>query len=133
MWLTFSVIDEGSNGSTPGIIAHIRDKSGKTLFSYHAGLRGLDTKKPLENDTLIWYASATKIHTATAAMQLVERGKLALDDENVVEKLCPELSKLKVLTSIDGEGQPVYEEKRQKITVRMLMSHTCELQSLSSD
>jgi CubicO group peptidase (beta-lactamase class C family) len=30
-------------------------------------------------DTMVWIASMTKAITATAAMQLVERGKLALD------------------------------------------------------
>lgn len=75
---------------------------------------------------MFWYASACKLSTATACLQLVEQGKLELDDEEVVEKICPELHELKVLTGLDSEGKPVYEEKKAKITTRMLLNHICE-------
>jgi CubicO group peptidase (beta-lactamase class C family) len=56
-----------------------------------------------------------------ACMQLVEQGALKLDDVESVEKLAPELKRVKVLK--DG----VLVEKKKGITLRMLLSHTGEL------
>jgi CubicO group peptidase (beta-lactamase class C family) len=52
-------------------------------------------------------------------MQLVEQGKLTLDDGDEIEGLCPELRDIKVLNS-DGSTS----EKNKKITLRMLLTHT---------
>lgn len=52
-------------------------------------------------------------------MQLVEAGKLALDDPAQVEKLYPELKQVKVL---QDDGSLV--EKKRGITPRMPLTHT---------
>lgn len=57
-------------------------------------------------------------------MQLVEQGRLSLDDTDQVEKLCPELAKVKILTGFDENDKPILVEKKKKITLRMLLSHT---------
>lgn len=57
-------------------------------------------------------------------MQLVEQGKLALDDADLVEKLCPELKDVKILKGFDDVGKPILVEKKNRITLRMLLSHT---------
>jgi len=51
-------------------------------------------------------------------MQLVEQGKLSLDDSGQVEKLAPELKAVQVFEN----GQLV--PKKRAITLRMLLSHT---------
>jgi hypothetical protein len=66
-----------------------------------------------------WLASCTKLVTGITCMQLVEHGNLRLDDSDQVEKLCPELSNIKVLQE---DGSLV--EKENCITLRMLMTHT---------
>jgi CubicO group peptidase (beta-lactamase class C family) len=43
------------------------------------GVQDLETKAPVDENTLFHWASITKTFTAIAAMQLVERGKLDLD------------------------------------------------------
>ena len=58
-----------------------------------------------------------------SALQLVERGLMALDDATDIEKYLPELGQLKVLKGYDGE-EPVFEEQEAKITLRMLLTHT---------
>jgi CubicO group peptidase (beta-lactamase class C family) len=70
-------------------------------------------------DNVYWIASCTKMLTGIACMQLVEQGKLKLDDGEHIENLCPELKKLKVLKP-DGS----LEEKKNGITLRMLLTHT---------
>ncbi|CAI7587620.1 unnamed protein product [Penicillium bialowiezense] len=50
--------------------------------------------KSVTSDSLCWIASMTKLVTAVAVMQLVERGLISLDD-NVCE-IIPELKNMKV-------------------------------------
>lgn len=52
-------------------------------------------------------------------MQLVEQGKLSLDDADLAGKLCPELKEVKILKG----GKLV--AKKNRITLRHLLSHTC--------
>jgi len=61
---------------------------------------------------------------AIAAMQLVEQGKLTLDDGDLVESICPELKSIKILKNVDDNGNPEFVEKKAKITLRMLLTHT---------
>lgn len=78
-------------------------------------------------DSVFWIASCTKMITGVACMQLVEQGKLSLDDADLVEKLCPELKSVKILKGFDENGKPVLVKKKTGITLRMLLSHTGEL------
>ena len=63
---------------------------GNTIFQKAPGRTSIDPDgaKPLQINALYWGASLTKLVTAVAVMQLVERGILSLDDE-VREKLPP--------------------------------------------
>ena len=70
-------------------------------------------------DSVFWIASCTKMIAGLACMQLVEQGKLHLDDGDEIENLIPELRNLQVLQK-DGKLVP----KNKKITLRMLLSHT---------
>src|SRR5881409_4262704 len=62
----------------PGIVAAAATDKG-TLYEGAFGKRELGKQAPMAPDTVVWIASMTKAITATAAMQLIERGKLALD------------------------------------------------------
>jgi len=70
-------------------------------------------------DNVFWIASCTKMIAGLACMQLVEQGKLHLDDGDEMETLVPELKENKVMKK-DGS----LAEKKGKITLRMLLSHT---------
>ncbi len=62
----------------PGIVAvAVTDKG--TLYEGAFGTREIGKNAPMTLDTVVWIASMTKAITATAAMQLVEQGKLSLD------------------------------------------------------
>jgi methyl acetate hydrolase len=76
-------------------------------------------------DTVFWLLSMTKAVTATACMQLVEQGKLQLDEP--VGKLLPDLASPKVLEGFDASGAPRLRPARRPITLRHLLTHTSGL------
>ena len=122
------IIDSYTNKANgpPAISCSIVDKTGNTLLNHASGVLELGSPEPVTTSTLFWFASCTKLVTAIATMQLVEQGKLSLDDGDEVESWLPELRDKKVLVET-AEGQLVFHEKKQKITLRMLLSHTGQL------
>lgn len=103
----------------PGATVVVVGKDGDELFAHSAGTRGLGSKQAMSLNNVFWIASCTKVVTAMACMQLVERGELKLDDGAQLEGLCPELKDLKVAKA-DGS----FEDKKRQITLRMLLTHT---------
>jgi D-alanyl-D-alanine carboxypeptidase len=61
-------------------VAYALVSNGKLLGSGVAGVRDLSTGAPVTARTLFRIGSATKMFTALAIAQLVERGRLSLDD-----------------------------------------------------
>jgi methyl acetate hydrolase len=57
-------------------------------------------------------------------MQLVERGLTSLDSHSEISKHLPELVKLPLLQGYDRDGKAILEKPKNRITLRMLMSHT---------
>ncbi|KAG8530780.1 uncharacterized protein KY384_004137 [Bacidia gigantensis] len=108
----------------PGCVFVAVDKAGKTLFQHASGVRGTDTAEPMTLDTVFWIASCTKMIGGIAAMQLVEKGILRLDDADLVERIAPELVHIKILKGFDDTGRPQLVDKKNRITMRMLLSHT---------
>jgi len=86
------------------------------------GKRALPSGAAMTVDTLFWIASMTKAITSTAAMQLVERGKLALD--RLIRDVLPQLAAAKVLEGFDSAGEPKLRPAGRDITLRHLLTHT---------
>ncbi|RMD39259.1 hypothetical protein DV735_g5871, partial [Chaetothyriales sp. CBS 134920] len=107
------------NKGIPGLVGIAIGKDGKELYAHAAGKRGFGSSEPMTLDSIFWIASCTKMITGVACMQLVEQGKLALDDADQVARLCPEIKNLSVLQP-DGQLVPA----KRGITLRMLLSHT---------
>jgi CubicO group peptidase (beta-lactamase class C family) len=105
--------------SLPGVVGVIVGKDGTEHFAHAAGKRGYGSSDAMTLDSIFWIASCTKMITGIACMQLVEQGKLSLDDPSQVEELCPEMRDLKVLLA---DGSLV--EKKRGISLRMLLTHT---------
>ena len=74
-------------------------------------------------DTVVWIASMTKAITATAAMQLVERGKLGLEEAGE-RRWSPSWRRAQVLEGFDRAGKPRLRAPRRPITLRHLLTHT---------
>jgi CubicO group peptidase (beta-lactamase class C family) len=105
----------------PGVVAMaVTDKA--QVYEGAFGKRNLATGPDMTLDTVFWIASMTKAVTATAAMQLVEQGKLALDQP--LGGLLPELASPQVLAGFDPQGKPQLRPAQRPITLRHLLTHT---------
>lgn len=69
---------------------------GEKIYDRFSGVAKRETGKAVDEKTLWWIYSASKISTCIAAMQLVEQGKLALEDP--VSKYIPSFASLRVKT-----------------------------------
>jgi methyl acetate hydrolase len=108
----------------PGLAAAVRLPGGEVVEAA-AGVRGLDNPAPMTPDTVFWIASFTKAITTAGALQLVEEGRLRLDDP--VGDLLPALAAPSVLKGFDDAGKPRLEAAREPITLRRLLAHTSGL------
>lgn len=68
-----------TNQQVPGLAATVTYR-GDLVFAGGAGVADLETRREMSADTVVYAGSLTKIMTAMLALQLVERGKLSLDD-----------------------------------------------------
>jgi len=73
-------------------------------------------------DSVMWIASMTKPVTAVASMQLVEQGRIQLDEP--AARWAPDLDKVQLLEGFDADGTPRLRPPRRPITLRHLLSHT---------
>ena len=109
----------------PGIVALVTDRKG-VIYQGTFGVADVASGCPLTPDALFRIASMTKAITSAAAMQLIEQGKLALDDP--AEKYLPELAKLPVFDSFDAKtGDYRLHPTSKPMTVRHVFTHTSGL------
>src|ERR1035441_6973738 len=92
-----------SNHHVPGLSVAVIDR-GRVLLTKGYGLADVENSVPAGADTVYRIASVSKSITATAAMKLVEGGKLDLDAP--IQKYCPD-----------------FPQKPWPITTRELLSH----------
>jgi CubicO group peptidase (beta-lactamase class C family) len=108
-------------GDVPGVVAMAATRQGP-VYQGAFGTRAVPDGPAMTVDTVFWIASMTKAITSTAAMQLVEQGKLSLDGP--IADVLPELAAPQVLDGFDAEGKPRLRPARRPITLRHLITHT---------
>lgn len=87
-------------------------RGGEEIFSAFCGRRDIPANKPVTRDTRFRAASVSKLFTIFALLQLVEQGKISLDDDAG-----------KFLGfALRNPNQP-----QKKISVRMLAGHTSSI------
>jgi CubicO group peptidase (beta-lactamase class C family) len=121
-----NVVDEvlrqaADTKEVPGVVAVAANSDG-VIYEGAFGKRDLAKGTDMTADSVFWIASMTKALTATAAMQLVEQGKLQLDEP--ISKVLPELAAPQVLEGFDDKGQPKMRPAKRPITLRQLLTHT---------
>jgi methyl acetate hydrolase len=109
----------------PGVVALITDRD-RVLYQSAFGVADVSTGRPLTADALFRIASMTKPVTSVALMQLVEQGRIGLDDP--AEKYLPELVGLKVISSFDATtGAYQVRPASRAPTVTHFLTHTSGL------
>ncbi len=113
-----------ANGKIPGAIVLIRQHD-KPVYHEFFGVRDVETKLPMTDDTIFRLLSMTKPITSVAAMMLVDKGKLRLDDP--VAKYIPSFSAAKVgveRKAANGDRTLDLVPANRPITIADLMTHT---------
>ena len=113
-------VDDGSHAGYILLLA----RDGKIVDWYAHGYADATTKTPIQKDSIVRLFSMSKLITTTAAMILVEEGKLKLTDR--ADQYLPALKNLKVFTGGTADA-PVLEDARSPITVHQLLTHTAGL------
>lgn len=108
----------------PGVVAMATDRQ-RNIYEGAAGVRAMDDPAPMTTDTVCAIFSTTKAVAGTAALQLVEDGKLDLDAP--AKGYLPEIGRLQVLDGFDADGKPRLRAPRRDVTTRMLLLHTAGL------
>jgi CubicO group peptidase (beta-lactamase class C family) len=103
-------------GRVPGLALALIQK-GKPLYVKSYGLRSVERKQPLETDTVMYGASLTKLAFAYMVMQLVDEGKLKLDQpiSAYLKKPLPDYPKYSDLAN---------DSRWRALTPRTLLGHT---------
>jgi CubicO group peptidase (beta-lactamase class C family) len=94
----------------------------KVIYTGAFGKRDSASGMDVASDSIFAIASMTKAITSTAALQLVERGKLSLHEP--ASKHLPELEKLEVLEGFDAAGKPMLRPAKKQVTLAQLLTHT---------
>lgn len=108
-------------GGAPGVVAMATDRNGN-VYEGASGKRELGKDQPMTTDSVFAIFSTTKAICGTAIMQLVEEGKIKLDDP--AKKYVPEIGEVGVLTGFGADGKPTTRPPKRDITVNDLMLHT---------
>ena len=113
--------DAIDRNDVPGVVATAVTREGP-VYEGAFGKRASPDGPAITADTVFWIASMTKAVTSTAAMQLVEQQKLALDEP--IATVLPELARPQVLEGFAPAGEPRLRPAQRPITLRHLITHT---------
>ena len=119
----------------PGAVTLVM-RRGKVVHYDVQGYMDIESKKPMEKDSLFRMYSMTKPVTAVAIMMLYEEGKLMLDDP--ISKFIPAFANQTVIVhqppagkALDWPSGRVYTVPVERgVTIRDLLTHTAGLASL---
>jgi CubicO group peptidase (beta-lactamase class C family) len=117
--ITESVRKMVEDGSLAGAVTLVW-QAGKVLQAAGVGWREIDSRLPMERNTLFRIASMTKPITSTAALMLWEEGRFALNDP--IARWAPEFSQMRVLRSPNGALDQT-DPAARPITFEDLLTH----------
>jgi CubicO group peptidase (beta-lactamase class C family) len=106
-----------NDGRIGGIVALVL-RDGKPAYERAVGWRDKEAGQKMTMDTIFRIASQSKALTSVAILQLMEEGKLAVNDK--AGKWIPSFEKTTVLMPGDNSTQPA----KRAITIRDLLTHT---------
>ena len=111
----------------PGMMYSIVDREGRELFCHGEGARDiLYPEVPIDDKTVMFLGSLTKLVTAIGCLIAVEEGRIALDDWEALYKIVPEIPAKQILMGFDEDYEPIWKDVPEhcpKITMRLLLTH----------
>jgi methyl acetate hydrolase len=108
-------------GKIPGVVAMAANEA-SVVYQGAFGVRSMAAAAPMSSDTIFRIASMVKLLTSVAALQLVERGKLKLDEP--AGAIDPSLASPQILVGFDAKGVPQLRAAQKPLTLRNLLTHT---------
>jgi methyl acetate hydrolase len=105
----------------PGVAALAANDRG-VFYEGAFGRRAVDKADAMTVDSVFRIASMTKAITGTAAMRLVERGRVGLDQP--IGEVLPVVRDVRVLEGFDADGAPRLRTPKRPVTLRHLLTHT---------
>src|SRR5258708_14642977 len=105
----------------PGVVAMAANEQ-SVVYEGAFGFRDMAASARISTDTVFRIASMVKLLTSIAALQLVERGSLKLDEP--AGNIDPTLGSAQVLAGFDAKGVPQLRPAQKPITLRNLLTHT---------
>jgi len=105
----------------PGVVAMAANEN-SVVYQGAIGLRNMAAATPMSTDTIFRIASMVKLLTSVAALQLVEQGKLKLDEP--AANVDPTLASPQLLAGFDAKGIPQLRPAQMPLTLRHLLTHT---------
>jgi len=112
-----------ASGVFPGVVVIVGDRDG-LIYEGALGRLSVDRDEPVRTDTMFWIASMTKAIVSVAALGMIERGELEL--EQPVADVIPAFADLPVLDGFDGD-EPRLRPAARQATIRHLFTHTSGL------
>src|SRR5882757_494780 len=109
------------NGTVAGVVAMGATQRG-LIYAGASGHANPQTGTAMTPDTVFWLLSMTKAITATACMQLIEQGRLRLDQP--AGEILAELKSPQVLEGFDASGQPKRRPAQNTLTDPHLLPPT---------
>ena len=108
------------DGRLVGVVALVL-RDGKPVYEHAAGFSDKEAGRRMTMDTEFRIASQSKALTSVAVLQLMEQGKLTVNDK--AGQWIPTFAQTTVATKADNGGLYVVPAKRP-ITIRDLLTHT---------
>ncbi|QQS13766.1 MAG: beta-lactamase family protein [Rhodospirillales bacterium] len=115
------------DGIVPGAVMLVA-RRGKIAWVSVLGDRDRDAKDPMRADSIFRIYSMTKPIVSVAIMQMVEEGRLRIDEP--VAKYLPEIGRMRVAVEKPGaDGKPAVElvDPARPMTIQDLLRHTSGL------
>ncbi|KAJ0414812.1 beta-lactamase/transpeptidase-like protein [Aspergillus carlsbadensis] len=118
-----SFLKATEDGTWPGAIVAATNRRGTFRYAKAFGKDTCDGDgNALEMNSIMAIASMTKLLTSIAALQLVESELIGLDDD--VSPWIPTLAAQPVLSGWDVAGRPLTHTRKNKLTLRNLLTHS---------
>jgi len=105
----------------PGVVAMVA-QGDTVLYQGAFGKQYAAKGVAMASNSIFRIASMTKAVTSVAVMQLVERGRVRLDEP--AGTYLSELARVEVLEGFDANGRAKLRPPRTPVTVRQLLTHT---------